>query len=132
MLNRLHLQGRFTRDLELKQTTSGVEVVNFCLAWSEKYKDKETTLFINCVAYRSMAIHIANFFTKGDQVLVEGKLTSRSYDDKEGNKRHVTELLVDKVHFVGNKKKNDDLTERGEPAGSDEFEDVDSFGDLPF
>lgn len=126
MLNRLHLQGRFTRDLELKQTTSGVEVVNFTLAWSEKYKDKETTLFINCVAYRSMAIHIANFFTKGDQVLVEGKLTSRSYDDKEGNKRHVTELLVDKVHFVGNKKKND------EPAGNDEFEDVDSFGDLPF
>ena len=126
MLNRLHLQGRFTRDLELKQTTSGVDVVNFCLAWSEKYKDKETTLFINCVAYRSMAIHIANFFTKGDQVLVEGKLTSRSYDDKEGNKRYVTELLVDKVHFVGNKKKND------EPAENNDFEDVDSFGDLPF
>ena len=126
MLNRLHLQGRFTRDLELKQTTSGVEVVTFTLAWNEKYKDKETTLFINCVAYRSLAIHIANFFTKGDQVLVEGKLTSRSFDDKEGNKRFVTELLVDKVHFVGNKKKND------EPAGSNEFEDVDSFGDLPF
>lgn len=121
MLNNTVMQGRFTRDIEKKQTSNGIAVCNFTIAWSEKYKDKETNCFLNCVAYRNTAEFIEKYFKKGDQVIVEGKLTSRNYDDSQGNKRYVTELIVDKVHFCGSKKE-ETINET----------EIDMSGDLPF
>lgn len=125
MLNNMTLQGRFTKDLELKHTSNGVPVCNFTLAWNERYGEKETTLFLNCVAYRGTAEFITKYFKKGDMAVIEGKLTSRSYE-KDNEKKYITELIVDKVHFCGSK------NESSEPIGDEEFTEVDMSGDLPF
>ena len=111
MLNNMTLQGRFTRDLELRHTQSDLAVCSFTIAWNERYGDKEQTLFLNCVAYRNTAEFISKYFKKGDMAVVEGKLTSRSYDDSQGQKKYVTELIVDKVHFCGSKKDKEESQE---------------------
>ena len=103
MLNRLLYQGRFTQTPELKHTPTNVAVCSFTLAWNEKYGDKETVCFLNCVAYRQTAEFISKYFNKGDMALLEGKLITRSYEDKQNVKRYVTELIVDKTHFCGSK-----------------------------
>lgn len=121
MLNNMTLQGRFTRDLELRHTQSDIAVCSFTIAWNERYGDKEQTLFLNCVAYRNTAEFVEKYFRKGDQAIVEGKLTSRSYE-KDGEKKYVTELIVDKVHFCGSKKDKEESQE----------EYITNDGDLPF
>lgn len=107
MINHVSFQGRFTKDLELKHTANNVAYVKFTLAWSEKYGEKETSCFLNCVAYKSNADFLSKYFHKGDMVLVEGKLLTRSYEDQKG-KQWITELIVDKSHFCGSKR-NDKL-----------------------
>lgn len=110
MLNNTTIQGRFTKNLEKKETTNGVPVCNFTIAWNERYGDKEQTLFLNCVAYRNTAEFITKYFKKGDMAVVEGKLTSRSYE-KDGDKKYITELIVDKVHFCVSKKGKEESQE---------------------
>lgn len=122
MINHVSIQGRFTKDLELKHTQNGVAVCNFTLAWNERYGDKEQTLFLNCVAYRNTAEFVEKYFRKGDQTIVEGKLVTRSYDDSQGQKKYVTELIVDKIHFCGSKKDKEESQE----------EYIDVSDDLPF
>ena len=134
MLNNMTLQGRFTHDLEKKETSSGIEILNFSLAWNEKYKEKETTLFLNCVAYGSLATHIVKWFKKGDQVIVEGKLVTRSFEGNDGNKKYVTELLVNKVHFCEYKKPNNQVETDKKQSNVRFDDDDDDFTDdgLPF
>lgn len=128
MINHMTIQGRFTRQPELKRTSTDLAVCNFTLAWSEKYGEKETTLFLNCVAYRSTAEFVSKYFLKGDMAVVEGKLTSRSYE-KDNEKRYITELIVDKVHFCGSKdKSNNETTNNNQPG----LYDIDPADDLPF
>lgn len=121
MLNKTILQGRFTKNPTLKYSQNNIAVCSFTLACNEKYKDKESTLFLNCIAYRQTAEFIVKYFVQGDQILLEGKLNSRNYEDNQGVKRYVTELIADKAHFCGgsNKKTNED-------------EYITSDGDLPF
>lgn len=113
MVNNMVLQGRLTKDPELRHTGSGVAVVSFTVAWSEKYGDKETGLFLPCVAWRGTAEHVSRYYKKGMEVVVEGNLITRSYEDKHGNTREVTELSVNRTHFCGGKK-----TEGGVTAAS--------------
>lgn len=104
MINRIILQGNITKDIELKTLPTGTEVVNFCICWNERYKDNEKTLFLNCVCYGASAKFLDNYFHKGSQIIVEGKLIQRTYNDKDGNKKYITECLVDQLHFCGSKK----------------------------
>ena len=103
MVNRMILQGRLCSDPELRRTNSGTAVCSFRVAWSEKVKDRETKLFLSCVAWQSMAEMICKHFAKGKEIVVEGKLSSREYEDNSGNKRTVVELTADRVHFCGSK-----------------------------
>lgn len=116
MLNKMILQGRFVKDLEKKESSTGVVVCNFTLAWSKRYRDREYTLFLNCVAFGSTAEFITKYFKKGDMVIVEGELVSRNYEDSQGNKRYGTEMKIDEVHFCERKKKSDEIetTEDGD------------------
>lgn len=103
MVNHMILQGRLTRDPELNTTANGVHVCSFTVAWSERYKETENKLFLNVTAWRGMAEMICRNFTKGREIVVEGRLQQREWTDKEGNNRSTIEMQADKVHFCGPK-----------------------------
>lgn len=103
MINRIILQGRLVADPELRRTQSGTSVCSFTVAWSETVKERETTLFLDCVAWQGTAEMICKYFQKGRELALEGRLTSRVYEDKNGQKRKAVELVVDRVHFCGKK-----------------------------
>ena len=100
MLNKIEYQGRFTADPELKKTQSDVPVMEFTMAWSEKYKEADTTCFLRCKAWRYTAEHIAKWFHKGDQAIVEGHMETESWE-KDGQKQSRTLCVVEKIHFCG-------------------------------
>ena len=127
MLNKTILQGRLTKDPELRTTQSGTSVATFTVAWSEEYNGNEKKLFLNCVAWKNTAEMLVKFFSKGKEIVVEGTLGSRSWEDRNGNKREVVELTADRIHFCGPK---ESVKAAPNPAGFEELADDD--GDLPF
>jgi single-strand DNA-binding protein len=104
-LNKAFLYGNLTRDPELKALPSGGQVVNFGLATNRTYKDKggtkqEATEFHNIVAFGRTAEVIAQYMKKGRPIFVEGRIQTRSWDDKEGGKKNYrTEIVVDNFQF---------------------------------
>lgn len=132
MINHLILQGRLTRDPDLRQTTGGVPVCSFTVAWSEKYKDRETKLFMPCTAWRATGEMISRNFSKGREIIVEGGLSTREWADNEGGKRSVIELTVDRVHFCGPKPaEGSNAPETPSPQNQD-YMDLNEDGELPF
>lgn len=104
MLNRVILMGRITHDLELKNILNGISVLAFSVAVDRGYAkqgEERQADFINCVAYKQRAVFINNYFAKGRMIAIEGHLHTRNYDDKNGIKRYVTEVIVDNVSFTG-------------------------------
>src|SRR5579875_3296847 len=112
-VNKVILVGNLGRDAETKFTPSGVPVTTFSVATSRRWKDqqtsewKEETDWTNVVLWRQE--NLANYLTKGKQVYVEGRLQTRSYDDKDGKKVYTTEVVADDVIL---------LSGRGEAAAS--------------
>lgn len=103
------LVGNITRDPELRTTTNGIPVVTFSIAVNRRYKSADgsyPTDFINCVAWRNTAEFISKYFTKGSKIGIKGTIQSRSYDDQNGQKRYVTEIIVDDAEFVTSKSQN--------------------------
>jgi len=140
MLNVVCLQGRFTADPILRTTeANGTPVVTFSLAVQRNYKAKNAddygVDFINCTAWRGTAEFISKYFKKGQQCTVSGTLQSRSYDDKDGNKRYVTEVMVTDVNFADSKGSSSSDGEEAvaaSPNAVNEFEELSDDGDLPF
>ncbi|MFB1100527.1 single-stranded DNA-binding protein [Terribacillus sp. JSM ZJ617] len=106
MLNRVVLVGRLTKDPELRYTPNGVAVANFTLAvnrpFSNQSGEREAD-FINCVVWRRPAENLANFMSKGSLVGVDGRVQTRSFDNQEGNRVYVTEIVADSVQFLETK-----------------------------
>lgn len=105
MLNRVTLIGFLGKNPELRHTQSGVAVCTFSLATSESYKDKqgqkqETTEWHRVVVWQQQAELCAKYLSKGRGCIVEGKIQTRSYDDKDGTKRYATEIVAQKVTFL--------------------------------
>ncbi|MCC6363841.1 MAG: single-stranded DNA-binding protein [Bryobacterales bacterium] len=104
-VNKVILLGNLGRDAETKFTPSGVARTTFSIATTRRYKDSQTgewkdeTDWHNIVLWRSE--NVANYLTKGKQVYIEGRLQSRSYDDKDGNKRYITEVVADELILLG-------------------------------
>ena len=107
MLNKIFIMGRLTRDPELRRTQSGTAVTSFTLAVDRDFKsqsgEKETD-FIDVVAWRSTAEFAAKYFTKGRMAIVEGRLQSRPWTDKEGNSRRSAEVVADNIYFGDSKR----------------------------
>ena len=106
MYNRVTMMGRIANDLEIKTTQSGTSVLTFRLAVDRSYKDADgnrDTDFFNFVAWRSNADFIAKFFDKGRLILLDAEAQNRTYTDKNGTERLVTEFLVNRVYFTGEK-----------------------------
>ena len=114
MLNHIVLMGRLARDPELRRTQSGVSVTSFRLACDRDFKsqsgEKETD-WIDVVAWRGTAEFVSKFFQKGRMAIVEGRLQTRDWTDKEGNKRTAVEIVAENVYF-GDSKRD------GAPGGS--------------
>jgi single-strand DNA-binding protein len=129
-MNKAFFMGRITKDIDAKQTASGISVATFSIAVDRKFKnqngEKETDFF-NCVAWRGTADFVSKYFKKGNKILVIGSLQNRSYDDKDGNKRYVTELIVDDAEFCESKR--DDSNNANVPDG---FIMADDSTSLPF
>ena len=141
MLNKAILVGRLTRDPELKSTTNGNSVLNFTVAITRKFKDangERQSDFINCVAFRQTAEFISNYFKKGNMISVDGTIQTRTWDDNEGKRHYVTEVVVNDAGFVESKREMDQGASARE-AASETLPDMPAeFGtdvtddDLPF
>lgn len=105
-LNKCIFLGRIANDLEIKQTPSGVSVLTFSIAVDRNFKNatgEYETDFIKCVAFRTVSEFIGRYFYKGRMIAIEGHLQNRSYQDKNGEKRYITEIIVDSASFTGEK-----------------------------
>lgn len=109
MLNKIIIHGRLTRDPELRYTQSNTPVASFTVAVDRDYTDQSgsrETDFIDCVAWRAGAEFVSKYFRKGQLILVDGRLTSRKWTDKDGNKRTNWEIICDHTYF-GEPKRED-------------------------
>lgn len=106
-MNNTVLIGRLTKDVDLKFTGNGVAVGNFTLAVDRGFKnangEKETD-FINCVIWKKSAEALANYTKKGSMISVRGRIQTRSYENNEGKKVYVTEVVVEEFTFLDSKK----------------------------
>jgi len=108
MVNKVILVGNVGRDPEVRYLESGVAVANFPLATSETYTNKNgeritNTEWHNIVVWRKLAEISEKWIKKGQALYIEGKIKSRSYEDKEGNKRYITEIVADNMQMLGKK-----------------------------
>ena len=129
-MNSVQILGNLVRDPEVRYTQSGRAVATFTVAASNTYVDsttnetKEQTAFINCVAWGKQGEAVGNY-RKGNRLFVEGRLQTRSYDDKNGQKKYVTEVVA---NFVGTALLNDSNT----PSNFDDFADNSNDNNVPF
>ncbi|MEA3503739.1 MAG: single-stranded DNA-binding protein [Bacteroidota bacterium] len=141
-VNKVILLGNLGKDPEVKHLESGAVVAHFTLATTEVYKDKNgerqsKTEWHNVVFWRRLAEIIEQYVKKGDQVYLEGKISTRSYNDKDGNKKFFTEIVGNSLTMLG-KKGGDDPSQsqqsKNEAAKSVSTEITEEQGDddLPF
>lgn len=118
MINNVVVVGRLTRAVDLRYTSNGTAYASFTLATDRDFKnqngEKETD-FINCVMWRKPAENLANYTKKGSLIGIEGRIQTRNYDNQQGQKVYVTEVLAERFHFLESAKtaNNDDLSNEG-------------------
>ncbi|HEA6394884.1 TPA: single-stranded DNA-binding protein [Staphylococcus aureus] len=141
MLNRVVLVGRLTKDPELRSTPNGVSVGTFTLAVNRTFTNAQGEReadFINCVTFRKQAENVNNYLSKGSLAGVDGRLQSRSYENKVGQRVFVTEVVADSVQFLepknSNQQQNDNYQQQGQTQnGNNPFDNTEEdFSDLPF
>lgn len=108
MLNNVSIMGRLIKDPELRKTGDDISVCSFYIAVDRDFPDKESgerdADFIDCVAWRSNAEFVKNYFKKGSPIIVTGRLQVRPWTDKDGNKRRNVEVVADNVYFAESKR----------------------------
>jgi len=135
MLNRVVLIGRLTRDPVMRYTPQGTAVANFTLAINRKF-NKDETDFVNCVIWRKQAENCANYLQKGSLCAVEGRIQVRNYQNQEGKKIYVTEVVADDVRFLDSKGKRqsnpkDDFSDIGREVSLEDIE-LGGSDEIPF
>lgn len=137
-MNRATIIGRLTRDVDLRYTQSGKAVGNFTLAVNRPFKNQQgenEADFINCVSWGKQAESLAQYMKKGNQVGVDGRIQTRTYDDKDGKTVFVTEIIAEYVQFLESKGSSDNQQSRQQQdndfKGDTEPLDI-TDDDLPF
>lgn len=129
MLNKSILMGRLTADPELRHTQNNIPVASFTLAVDRSYGQEKQTDFLDIVAWRNTAEFVSKWFRKGMLVAVSGRLQTRTWEDKQGNKRKAVEVVADEVFFAESKKSD----RQQDHTSPDDFEPLEGEpGDLPF
>ncbi len=142
-INKVILLGNVGKDPEVRYLDSGVAVAKFPFATSETYRNKNNekitnTEWHNIVLWRALAELAEKYIKKGRQLYIEGRIRTRSYDDKEGNKRYITEIYGDNVQLLGRKSETTSTEETDSSSQVEEtFDDIlpgndDTADDLPF
>lgn len=137
-MNKVILMGRLTKDVELRYTQTGKAVATFTLAVDRKKGENApanapTADFIPCVAWDKLAELAGNYLSKGRQALVEGHIQVRSYKAKDGSNRYTTEVILEKMEFVGSKSDNENNANNGNYGQQGfGFDNVGSDEDIPF
>ncbi len=139
-INKVILIGNLGRDPEVRYTPDGAAVANFSIATSQEWKDRETgekrekTEWHRIVAWRKLGELCGEYLSKGRQVYIEGRLQTRDWEDRDGNKRYTTEVIASEVQFLGPKEPSGPRDSYGgppppeaEPPGMDSGDD-----DIPF
>ena len=146
MINTVVLTGRLTKDVDLKYTQSGTAVGQFNLAVNRSFKNakgEQEVDFVNCVIWRKAAENLANFVSKGTLIGVEGSIQTRNYENKQGQRVYITEVVVNNFTFLEPRQNNIQPTQtnnngyqsHGSNQGSDQFaggDQIDVEDDLPF
>lgn len=131
-MNKVTLLGRLTKEVEMKQNDNYV-VALITLAVDRKYVkqgEERKTDFFNVVAYGKTAEFINKYFSKGQLVLISGRIENRLWDDKDGNKRITTEVICEETYFAESKKRQDNEVTEIDEFNSKQLENLDD--DLPF
>jgi len=142
MVNKVILVGNLGRDPEMRSTTGGQPVANFSLATSRRYKDrdgnrKDETEWHNIVCFGKSAEIAAQYLTKGKQIYVEGRIQTRSWDDKDGKKQYRTEIICENFQMLGSRGDGSGAGRSGGSAPSADYSGGDAGGgfndeDIPF
>lgn len=132
-VNKVILVGNVGKDPEVRHLDSGVAVANFPMATSENYTAKNgdkvsTTEWHNIVLWRGLAEVAEKYVTKGRQLYIEGKIKTRSWDDKEGNKRYTTEIVADVMQMLGTRADNQQSDNQNSQYGNNHSESAQSQG----
>ena len=112
MLNRCDFIGRLGRDPEIRHTSGGKQVASFSLACSEKFGGKESTEWVNAIAWEKLAEICGNYLQKGSLVYISGRMQTRKWQDKDGNDRYATEIVVREMKML-DKRSDGGQQERG-------------------
>jgi len=129
MINMFVLEGNLTRDPELRYTPSGTALLKFTLANNNGYGDYKKTLFMECVMFGKRGEAVEQYLSKGQRVIVYGKLNTNDWEDSNGNKRRSYSLAVDELSFgPGNKQQVAPIQETSEPTRNTSIYD----DDIPF
>lgn len=124
MINRVYLVGNLTRDPQFFKTQSGISYARFTVAATRKLKDSEETAFINCLAWRGSADYITQYGKKGNMVVIEGHITTGSYDDRTtGKKVYTTDVTVEHVKLL-NAASNNQSTPQAQNYPSNSTQEV--------
>lgn len=137
------ITGRITKDVHIEKTQSGIDVIRFTVASNRMKKPEEETAqadFIQCIAWRNTATYLARYASKGDKLLIEGKIQTSNYKGKDGNTVYDTKLVVNRFQIlqrVNYQPKQETAVNELKTADMNEFEDVSGVNiiadeDLPF
>lgn len=133
-MNKVFLIGRLTRDPELRYTGNNTAVATFSIAVNRNFQNQQGEReadFFNIVVWRKQAENVKNYLTQGSQVAIDGRLQSRSYDDNNGQKRYVTEVVADNVEFLGSKNSSNSSNNTKGFADNNAEPTPYDFGDAP-
>lgn len=139
-MNKVILIGRLTKDVELRYTqTNNTAVASFSLAVNRKFVksgEERQADFFNIIAWNKLAENISKYLFKGNQVAISGRLETRSWDDQNGQKHYVTEVIAEEIDFIGNKNKQNNEAILNSPTPINKNDDTSDFicngDDLPF
>ncbi len=127
-MNKVYLIGNLTRDPELSETNSGITVCRFSIAVNRTYSSSGEVDYFNITVWRTVAENCGKFLKKGNKVAICGSLQNRSYEDKDGNKRNITDIVANEVEFLSPKNSADtdavNTVDKLDPTPDDD--------DLPF
>lgn len=134
MLNRVSIMGRLAADPEIRRTQSGTSVTSFSIAVDRDYKSasgEKDTDWIDVVAWKGTAETVCKYFSKGRMMVVSGRLQTRVWEDKSGNKRKSTEIVAENVYFGDNKR---DIKPPAQSERSEDYEELSDYNEseLPF